>query len=440
MGGGHEPMRHTRRRFLIGLGVGVVGATSVGTALLGSTPPEVNGPLDDLWLFGQFVAGATDPDFDDSRLASITVPHCVTPLSWQDWDPEAWQTLWVYRQHFDAAKELLAGRSFLRFDGVLSTASVYLNGRLVGTGEGGYLPLTCETTGLLKATSNVVAVVVDGRWRQDVPPDVPKFARPTAIDFYQPAGIYRPVTISAAPRTYLSDVFAQPVEVLTADRGLTVRCEVDSSAKVDAPVVVSATLRQDGTTISSGSVSMDGLPKGATTAQLGMTGLHAVRLWDVDDPALCEVMVTLHVDGKQAHQTSVRTGFRDAAFTEDGFFLNGRRLKLFGVNRHQWYPYVGGAMPDRVQRRDAQILKEDLNCNMVRCSHYPQSSAFLDACDELGILVWEEIPGWDYVGDAAWRDKTVQNVHDMVVRDRNHPSVIVWGTRVNETLGQLDLY
>jgi beta-galactosidase len=430
----------TRRRFLIGLGLGAVGVTSVGTVLLGETPAEANGELANEWLFGQYVPGCTGPDFDDSRMTPVTVPHCVAPLSWQRWDPTSWEDLWVYRQHFDAPAALRSGRAFLRLEGVLSTATVYVNGTRVGAGEGGYLPLTCELTGLLRATGNVVAVTVDGRWRQDVPPDVPRFARPSAIDFYQPAGIYRPVTLSAAPKTYVSDVFAQPVSVLTPDRGLTVRCELNTSVPVTDEVRVSVGVSQGGPVLSTSSVTMDGLPRGTTTVALGLTGLGAIRLWDVDDPALCDVTVTLDVGGLRAHQRSVRTGFRDARFTDEGFFLNGRRLKLFGVNRHQWYPYVGGAMPDRVQRRDAQILKDELNCNMVRCSHYPQSTAFLDACDELGILVWEEIPGWDYVGDKAWRDRIVQDVHDMVVRDRNHPSVIVWGTRVNETLGQLDLY
>ena len=90
-------------------------------------------------------------------------------------------------------------------------------------------------------------------------------------------------------------------------------------------------------------------------------------------------------------------------------------------------------MPGRVQRKDAEILKNDLNCNMVRCSHYPQSEAFLDACDELGLMVWEEAPGWDYVGDKEWRDLTLRDVRQMVLRDRNRPSVVIWGTRLNET-------
>jgi len=93
-----------------------------------------------------------------------------------------------------------------------------------------------------------------------------------------------------------------------------------------------------------------------------------------------------------------------------------------------------------VQRRDAEILRRELNCTMVRCSHYPQSSAFLDACDELGLLVWEEIPGWGHVGDDAWQRQNLADVEGMVVRDRNHPSIVVWGTRVNEATGTTAMY
>ncbi|MFL5864132.1 MAG: glycoside hydrolase family 2 TIM barrel-domain containing protein [Solirubrobacteraceae bacterium] len=100
------------------------------------------------------------------------------------------------------------------------------------------------------------------------------------------------------------------------------------------------------------------------------------------------------------------------------------------------------AAPERLQRRDAELLKNELNCNMVRCSHYPQSPHFLDACDELGLMVWEEPPGWQYLpaGDAVFAQLVVENVHDMVVRDRNRPSVVIWGTRLNETWNDAPLY
>ena len=97
-------------------------------------------------------------------------------------------------------------------------------------------------------------------------------------------------------------------------------------------------------------------------------------------------------------------------------------------------------MPRRVMRRDAEILKHELNCNMVRCSHYPQSSAFLDACDELGIMLWEEVAGWQFVGDKAWQDLAVRDVEDMVRRDRNHPAIVVWGVRINESANSPAFY
>ena len=135
-----------------------------------------------------------------------------------------------------------------------------------------------------------------------------------------------------------------------------------------------------------------------------------------------------------------RTGFREAQFTDHGFELNGKVVKLRGLDRHQTFPFVGQAMPGRVQRRDAQILRRDLSCNIVRTSHYPQSRHFLDACDELGLLVLEEIPGWQHVGDEGWKQLSVDNVRRMIRRDWNHPSIVLWGVRINESRDDHDFY
>ena len=171
---------------------------------------------------------------------------------------------------------------------------------------------------------------------------------------------------------------------------------------------------------------------GQTTVTATITGIDNITLWDTGQPKLYTVIATLAVGGQPLHDYQVRIGFREAVFRPDGFYLNGTRTKLFGLNRHQFFPYAGGAMPDRIQARDAYILRKELNCNAVRCSHYPQSEAFYDAADELGLLVWEEIPGWGYLGDTAWQEAAYQDVQAMIVRDRNHPSVIVWGAMPNE--------
>lgn len=127
------------------------------------------------------------------------------------------------------------------------------------------------------------------------------------------------------------------------------------------------------------------------------------------------------------------TGFRKAEFRSDGFYLNGRKFKIRGLNRHQSYPYVGYAMPASMQRLDADILKNELGLNGVRTSHYPQSHDFLNRCDELGLLVFTEIPGWQHIGDEEWKAQAVENVRDMVLQYRNHTSIILWGVRINES-------
>jgi beta-galactosidase len=202
-------------------------------------------------------------------------------------------------------------------------------------------------------------------------------------------------------------------------------------------VALRVALRDGGRTLGTATVAV---PAGSAVATATLRDVGEIRLWDIDAPNLYDVVVTLLVDGAAVHRRSVRIGFREARFDVDGFFLNGRRVKLFGLNRHQIYPYTGMAMPARVQRRDAEILARDLGCNIVRCAHYPQSAEFLDACDELGLLVWQEPPGWQYVGDAAWQELVVRDVHDMIMRDRNRPSIVIWGVRVNESANFPDLY
>lgn len=126
-------------------------------------------------------------------------------------------------------------------------------------------------------------------------------------------------------------------------------------------------------------------------------------------------------------------GFRQAVFQKDGFYLNGHKLRIRGLNRHQSYPYVGYAMPASIQRMDAEVLKKELGLNAVRTSHYPQSQEFINRCDELGLMVFTEIPGWQHIGDEAWKAQAVENVKDMVIQYRNHPSIILWGVRINES-------
>ncbi len=381
---------------------------------------------------------AAMPAIDEAVFSRITLPHCVVPLSWQNWNANTWENVWFYRRNFAWSGEFANRRVFLKFEGVMVTANASLNGTALPVHKGGYLPFSYEVTSLLRKNDNVLDLKVDSRF-QNVPPEgSPKGT--SAVDYYLPGGVTRGVSLYAVPQIFISDVFAKPVEVLQSSRRIEIACEIDAALVPESQVHLEVKL-MDGTRVVS-SVRKGAVISEAGKTQTGLTllSLAGVQLWDVDAPHLYELVTTLFVGGKPIHDYRMRIGFREARFTEDGFFLNGRRLRLFGLNRHEIYPYVGYAMPARVMRRDAEIIRNEFNCNIVRCSHYPQSPAFLDACDELGLMVWEETPGWGYVGDAAFEDLVVQNVVDMIRRDRNHASIVIWGVRVNESRNDQPLY
>lgn len=423
------------------------GATAAITAAVeASSAPEFKSalarshaaPVHDFnggWRFGGYVPGAELPGFNDSALEPVVLPHTVVPLSWADWDYTSWQKQWIYRKRFDASG--FRGRRVLaEFDGVLTNAAVTINGVAAGGHVGGYLPWTTELTRHLSREQNLLAVVVDSRFI-DVPPDyVP--GGPPSMDYLQPGGIYRDVRLRVVPRVYLSDVFARPENVLSADRTITVLATVDAAAVPRGQATVTARLLDGGRVLASATVRTR-IRAGQTTVKLRLAGLPEVSYWSPGKPALYTVRTTVSCDG-ELHEFDRRIGFREAVFTVDGFRLNGEPYPIFGLNRHQMFPYLGMAAPRRLQRRDAEIVRDELNCNMVRCSHYPQSRHFLDACDELGLMVWQEPPGWGHIGDAAFQRGVLQNVRDMVIRDRNRPSVIVWGTRLDETATYPALY
>ena len=142
----------------------------------------------------------------------------------------------------------------------------------------------------------------------------------------------------------------------------------------------------------------------------------------------------LNAAGQPIDRKQVTFGFRTAEFRADGFYLNGKKTFLRGLNRHQSYPYIGYAAPESLQREDARILREELHCTAVRTSHYPQSPYFLDECDRRGLLVFTELPGWQHIGDDNWKDAACEMLQEMILQNRNHPSIILWGVRINESV------
>ena len=387
-------------------------------------------PLNDGWLFSEKVeTGSTDPKHKDSGYARVTIPHTNKLLPIGGFDEKEYCFVSIYRRHFTLPSDLKDHRIFIDFGGVMTAARVFINGRDLGEYRGGYTPFSFELTKDIKwKGDNVIAVVVDSTERSDIPP----FGG--LIDYLTFGGIYRDVAIRAVPKIYVDNVFAKPVNVLSNNRSVAVKCFIAGEAS--SPLQMTTELFDDGKLMASASGNVSGTGE----QNLTLTDLRSVVLWDLDRPKLYSVRVSLKNGNDVVDHYETRIGFREAKFTTEGFFLNGRVVKLRGLNRHQTYPFVGQAMPWRGQKHDAWILKKELKCNIVRTSHYPQSPHFLDACDDLGLLVFEEIPGWQHIGDKNWQDLTVQHVGEMIKRDWNHPSIILWGVRVNESGDNEEFY
>lgn len=427
-----------RRRFLQSAGSGLAGLT-----LLTKFPVRANAqtasrariyPLNHNWLYReQAQPNATAAAFNDASFKRVTIPHTNKLLPWHGFDDKEYEFVSVYRRHFKLLPEMKDRRVFVDFGGVMTAATVWINGRGLGEYRGGYTPFSFELTPHLNwKGDNVLAVEVDSTERKDIPPFGGE------IDYLTFGGIYRDVNLRVVPKVYIENVFARPADVLGPNKKVDVRVFLDESQATGGSLEVAAELRDGSRVVATNRSTFT--PNRKQHYDVTLSNLGAIELWSIDQPKLYDVSVRLSESGKVIDQYETRIGFRDARFTPDGFFLNGKHLKLRGLNRHQTFPFVGQAMPARVQRRDAWILRKELKCNIVRTSHYPQSPHFLDACDEYGLLVLEEIPGWQHIGDAAWKDLSVDNVERMVRRDWNHPSIILWGVRVNESQDDHDFY
>ncbi|HOF88939.1 MAG TPA: glycoside hydrolase family 2 TIM barrel-domain containing protein, partial [Armatimonadota bacterium] len=371
---------------------------------------------------------------------AVTLPHQHAPLPANYFSERRSQFVSWYRRHLPTPAGLGDGRVFLDFDGVMMVAAVHVNGRLAFTHRGGYVGFSVDITPFLRrraGADNVVAVRVDARLHADIPPCG------RVMDYQTFGGMYRGASLRVVPGCYLDELFVRTPDALAERNTVLATATVRNTRAADWRGAARLELYdlKDKRIAVSAPVSCAAPAGGTAEIALTLEGLDGIQLWELDDPRRYRARVVL-LDGRRtADAVETLFGFREAVFTREGpFLLNGRPLKLIGLNRHQTYPYLGAAAPARLQRRDADILKYELGCNIVRTSHYPQSPHFLDRCDEIGLLVFEEIPGWSFIGDEGWKALACRDVEMMIRRDRNHPSVILWGVRINESADDHDFY
>lgn len=376
-----------------------------------------------------------DADADCGGWQKVNLPHTVKELPFNCFSHDETAMISSYRKDFTIPAEAAGKRIILRFDGVMAYYDLYCNGIRIGDHRGGYSISFADITDAVRfGEVNHLFLKVDSTERNDIPP----FGY--IVDFLTYGGIYRDVFLYTTEQTYISNVLVR--YRLEEDWSLTIYPEVffhSYEAVHHEAAVRFRLIRQDGTTVFTHTASCS-ISEGESSLQTSPVSVGAVELWDIDSPVLYTLETELLIDGHAADSHSTKTGFRKTECTSHGFYLNGRKIKLRGANRHQCYPYVGYAMGRGVQRKDAEIIRYEMACNTVRTSHYMQSQYFLDRCDEIGLLVFEEIPGWHYIGGEVYQNVVMNDVKMMITMDYNHPSIFIWGVRLNESNDCPELY
>lgn len=387
--------------------------------------------MNDNWLFTeQFQYEMNHKDFDDAKLEKVRIPHTFRELPFHYFDERLYQMEGGYKKRFWADASWYGQKVYLTFEGSAHETEVFLNGKQINLHSCGYTAFSIEINKyLLYDEENMLVVRVDSRETLNIPP----FGH--ALDYMSYGGIYRDVYLEIKSPNHIEDIFLKPE--VPSDQTKPVRLITDIDLELELQLQSnSIKLLQYYRKKHEQEFSFLGEYNVTKDAKKNITlsfPIDNADLWSPKTPELYEIKTQLICDDEVCDEFILYTGFRSAYFREDGFYLNGSKLKLFGLNRHQSYPYVGYAMPDSMQTMDADILKYELGLNAVRTSHYPQSHAFINRCDEIGLLVFTEIPGWQYIGDECWKAQAIKNTEDMVKQYRNHTSIILWGVRINES-------
>ena len=358
-----------------------------------------------------------------------------------------WQGICYYRKILNVSKKEIDKQLWLEFEGAMHLADVWVNGQHLIQHSGGYTPFVVDVTGMLHADrGNEILVRLDNRNNPLIPPGKPL----ETLDFCYYGGLYRDVNLIVKHPVHITHpimanevagggIFVTYPYVSKQEAEIKVKTQVSNKVGTQRHLTIRHTLYEWSKKKGRGKkVALVESPlvlaAGTTQHHTQQFTVNNPKLWYPDSPALY-VLRTEVMDGRKVTDCEdTRIGIRRIEMTrEKGFVINDKPLKLEGSNRHQEYPYVGNAISDQAQYRDMYQIRDN-GFNTVRLGHYPQDSSVLEACDELGLLVIEPIPGWQFFNKAqGFVDHTYKDIRDLIRRDRNHPSVIMWETTLNES-------
>jgi beta-galactosidase len=370
----------------------------------------------------------------------ISLPHTaqIEPLIITG---KQWQGFCFYRKFFVIPQNAADKNVSLYFEGAMQVADIYLNGEKLQTHNGGYLPFTINISNKIKPGKEYCVLVrLNNQDNPQVPPGKPY----SDLDFCYYSGIYRNVWLQIKNKIRISDaveankiagggIFVRFKDVTKTSAIVMVKTDVQNDFTKSANVKAEITLTdKTGLQVAKCESGLINLQAGGSDTLSAEMKVNKPILWNTDNPYLYKLTVKIISDNKEQDQEKLNIGIRTFSFVPGKFTLNGEVVKLRGTNRHQEYPYIGNALSDNAQYRDAYKIKQ-AGFNFVRLSHYPQSSPFMNACDELGILVMNSIPGWQFFGDQEFQKNSIQTIRDLIHRDRNHPCVIMWEASLNES-------
>lgn len=398
------------------------------------------------WRFHKgAVEGAETKEFNDKDWTVVSLPDGIEYLPTEasgciNYQGEVW-----YRKHFTPDAALKGKKLFLHFEAIMGKSKVFVNGKLLTEHFGGYLPVIADVTDVLDWNGdNVIAVWADNSDDPSYPPGKAQ----DVLDYTYFGGIYRDCWLIAHNNVFITDpnyenevagggLFVAFGKVSDALAEVQLKIHVRNATKNPFSGRVEYMLLQpDGTEVARLSDKIQVKAGRATTVSDRMP-VKQPMLWTPSTPTLYNLLVrVLDKEGNVIDGYRRRIGIRSIEFKgKDGFYLNGRPYgkPLIGANRHQDFAVVGNAVANSIHWRDAKKLK-DVGMEIIRNAHCPQDPAFMDACDELGLFVIVNTPGWQFWNDAPeFAQRVYSDIRNVVRRDRNHPSVWLWKPILNET-------
>ncbi len=381
------------------------------------------------WRFikGDQPAEAATLDYDDSAWQTVRLPHdwaIAGPFNPQEHGYSGklpWKGAGWYRKTFTLDAADAGKRVYLDFDGVMAFPKVYVNGQLAGQWDYGYVPFRVDATPYVRfGQDNIIAVEVDTR-RQ-------------GTRWYPGAGIYRTVTLTLSEPVHIEHwaTFVTTPAVSDTEAIVQVQTELNNDRDTDVRAeVLFEVVAPDGRTVAR-QMQIAALSAGGSTRVGPRFTLTNPQRWDIESPMLYTLVTTVRADGRVVDREQTSFGIRTFEFTaDDGFHLNGRRVQIYGVNLHHDHGPLGAAFYPRAMERQLEIMR-DMGVNFIRTSHNAPATELLQLCDRMGLLVWNEcFDKWDHTagrhdGEPPLEEYGHRQIRNIVMRDRNHPSVVIW--------------